>query len=516
MAETPPDRPAALPALTLVSPLPPARNGIADYAALLLGALQGRHYACAVACEAWEEAQPPAADIPVLDAALAHRHAGPGERVLHQLGNNAQHGFVLRALRRLPGVTTLHDPGLLHLHEVAGEAASTILAGIAAAPAPLGPVLAVQRVRHGAGGRAVHALCDLSGEVLARSRAVIVHSRFAAARLRALHGAARTGHVDVVPHLLPPRAMPGRAAARAALGLPADGLLVVTAGFATRAKRFDWLLAALEQALAAGTGLAWIHAGAARPEELDLAGMIARASPALRARARITGHLDEAALDAHIAAADLLVTLRFPSLGESSGNLARGLAAGTCCLVTDTAAYAELPRDAVLHIPAVGAAPALAAAIGALARAPALARAIGAAGRRFAEAGMGLGAIAAAHAAIIEATRERPPALAPDPAPAGPPPLIALPLGPATDAATLRRGLAGRTGRCRLFLGAPDAEALAALTLGAAAAGGASPGLPPLLEALLPPEAALLGLRVLLPPAAPGLLVDIALPAWRG
>ena len=481
------------PALTVFTPLPPARNGIADYAALLLGALHGTHHECAAACEAWDSTPPPVPGIPVLDAALAHRHvARSGGRVLHQLGNNSQHGFVLRALRHTPGVVTLHDPGLLHLHEVAAEPASAILAGMAAAPAPLGPLLARQLRDHGISTRANHALCDLTGEVLARSRAVVVHSRFAAARLRALHGAARTAHVSVVPHPLRPRPMPSREAARAALGIAPDAFLVVTAGFATRAKRFDWIVAALAAVLAGGTDLAWIHAGAERREELDLAGLIAGAAPALRARSRIAGWLDDAALDRHIAAADVLVNLRFPSLGESSGALARAFAGGTAAIVTDTAAYAELPRAAVLHIPPIGAARALAAALVALARAPDLARAIGAAGRRFAEATMALPAIAAAHAAIIEASRDLPVAAAP--AAAGEPPLLIA----APDAAAVHRALAGVTGRCRLFLGAP----------------GADPGPAPV-AALLPPEAALRGLRVLLPPAMPGLLLDIDLPGWR-
>jgi hypothetical protein len=114
--------------LTVWTPLPPQRNGIADYAHALLGGLS-QHYACRAACDDWLVEAPDG--IPVLDAALAHRGAGP--RVLHQIGNNPDHGFVLRALRRVPGVTTLHDPGLLYLYETSGEAAGSISAGLAAA-----------------------------------------------------------------------------------------------------------------------------------------------------------------------------------------------------------------------------------------------------------------------------------------------------------------------------------------------------------------------------------------------
>ena len=135
---------SARPPLMLVSPLPPARNGIADYAAALLGGL-APHYDCAVACEDWLAEAP--AGIPVVDPALAHRLVAPGGRVLHQLGNNPDHGFVLRALRQTPGVATLHDPGLLHLHESTGESRPAILAGMRHAAPGLAATYARQIAR---------------------------------------------------------------------------------------------------------------------------------------------------------------------------------------------------------------------------------------------------------------------------------------------------------------------------------------------------------------------------------
>lgn len=61
--------------------------------------------------------------------------------------------------------------------------------------------------------------------------------------------------------------------------------------------------------------------------------------------------MPEEDLTAYIAVCDVLVNLRFPSVGESSGILARGMAAGRCCIVSDTASYSELPKEAVVHIP---------------------------------------------------------------------------------------------------------------------------------------------------------------------
>ncbi len=336
----------------------------------------------------------------------------------------------------------------------------------------------------------------MAGGVLARSRAVVVHSRFARNRLRTLHGEAATAHVEVIPHLLPPFAVPPREEARARLGIAPDAFLVCTAGFATAAKRFDWLVEALDLAAEKGAALLWVHAGAERPEEFPLAAAIA-GRPALRGRARIAGYLSEAALTDHVAAADALVNLRFPSAGESSGSLARAFAAGTCCVVSDTGAYAELPREAVLHVPLAGAVPALAGALAALAADPARAEAIGEKGRRFALAEMALPAVALRYRALIEASRDRPP-VAPPPRTGARPPTVTVALGPDLTAAAVVRALRGVEGRCRMLLAAPDLETVAGFTLER----------PALLDALLPPWAALRDVRVLEEPRA-GLLLEL-------
>lgn len=475
------------PALLAFTPLPPERNGIADYAALLLGAL-APDYAVVAATEAAAPAPPHTIRVDLAEA--DRRLAAAPHRVLHQVGNNPGHGFVLRALRRHPGIVTLHDPGLGWLYETAGESLAARIAAMAAAPAGLGEAYARHR-RAGFASAADPLLFDHAGEVLARAQAVVVHSRFAQARLRALHGA-RAAHVAVVPHLLPPLAPIPRAAARARLGLPADAAIVLTAGFGSAAKRLDWMLAAV----AATPGLLWVHAGEARPGEYDLAARIAARvaeQPELAGRARVTGWLDEAALTAHLAAADALVNLRFPSLGESSGTLARAFALGVCAIVSDTGAYAELPAAAVLHVPLATTVPALTAALGGIVADRALAQAVGTAGQRWARRAMALPAVATAYRAVIEAAWDRPPRPA-----AATPGRVVLPFDPTLTGGAVATALRGIVGPCRLQLVAPSVDALAERTLAA-----------PLLDRL-PPWAELLAVRV----RGASLLLDLELP-WR-
>ena len=78
--------------LALVSPLPPARSGVADYAAELLAALR-QH-----------------APVDVVE------EPRPGyDNAIYHIGNNPLHLAAYRAALQQPGVAVLHDAVLHHL-----------------------------------------------------------------------------------------------------------------------------------------------------------------------------------------------------------------------------------------------------------------------------------------------------------------------------------------------------------------------------------------------------------------
>jgi glycosyltransferase involved in cell wall biosynthesis len=212
--------------------------------------------------------------------------------------------------------------------------------------------------------------------------------------------------VHVVPHFAypPPPGLARRAAqARARLGVGVDELMLVVAGFATRNKQYDTILkaiAGLPTALRARVRL--VVAGALRPDEFDLEALVARQGCA--AQTLFAGYLDDAELAGVLAGADLVLNLRFPSFGESSGSVARALGLGALVAVSDTAAYAELPDEVCLKLPArADCGAAIMELIGRLAEQPG-----DGAGRRAAAAAWAMGdlhpaAMARRYAGILEA-----------------------------------------------------------------------------------------------------------------
>jgi len=306
------------------SPLPPSRSGIADYSALLLPALRER--VDVVVAERGKRA--PAADV-----------------ALYHVGNDPDaHGWILDALRQRPGVVVLHEYVLHHL--IAG---TTIGRGNGR-----GYLDAMERELGVAGRLLGLGVLDnllpllwetqperfpLSGVVLDRASGLIVHSDYVAKRAGA---AGYEGPLWRIPHPVWP---PVEAApATDVVGDPLIGCF----GFLNMNKRIPQLLEAFAAFRRARPGARLLLVGAAG-ERFDVGRRLERLG--LTEGVERLDYVTEDRLWSLMAACDVLVNLRYPTMGETSGSVIRAMAVGKPLLVSDVGWFSELPDDAVLKVP---------------------------------------------------------------------------------------------------------------------------------------------------------------------
>jgi glycosyltransferase involved in cell wall biosynthesis len=287
----------------------------------------------------------------VSEVAYRRRSALHGLPHLYQLGNNMHGAHVYKAALRRPGVVLLHDPVLHHLVEALtldrGDWAG-YEAVLAENYGPAGRRLARLR-RLGVFSPAQRALLPLHRHVLDRSLGVVVHSRFAASRLEVAAGVP----VRVVPHHLSPAVAAhdglDQEAARARLGLPGgDEPLLLLLGFVTRNKGLDVALGALARLAGEGVPCRLVVAGAT-DGSVDVARAVREAG--LGERVHVLGWVPDTDFFALLRAADLLLLLRFPPGGESSGVLARALGMGLPALAYDVGPASEHPDRFVAKVP---------------------------------------------------------------------------------------------------------------------------------------------------------------------
>ena len=316
------------------SPLPPARTGIAGYSMDVLPLLERAGLS-----------------IDRYDAAAAHdfvwKHKRrPYDLAVYQLGNARWHDYMWGYLFRYPGLVVLHDPGVHHAR------AAMLLAERrvddyrrefaynhpAAAPA------AAEHAVEGLTGSAFYRW-PMTRAVIETARLVAVHTEFVARDLRAQYPSARIERINLGTAERTPA--PGaRDAIRARYGIPADSVVFMAFGLATAEKRIPSMVAALAALVSRGANAHALVVGDNTVR--DLGEMIA--AHGLRGRVHVTGYVDDDRIADYLSAADVSVSLRWPSTGETSASWVESLSAGKPAIVTSLPHTVDIPSSVAFSI----------------------------------------------------------------------------------------------------------------------------------------------------------------------
>lgn len=315
--------------IAFCSPLPPAQTGIATYAAAVLDGLARigateRHGFDAM----WPLGAGSAAKVDEADLAI------------YQIGNNVEfHDAIYHLSVWHPGVVVLHDLAL-----------DGLMQGLRRNRDPLAPPARAEAVASTPRGADPDDPLGIPwcAQVVRRARAVIVHSRFARDYLH--HVGCRTP-VLVAPHPLVERDQDvdrARARREELRGRVSRGgeVVVGIAGQMNESKGISPLLEALAKVR---TRVRVVLAGRL-PEHTDLHATIQRFG--LADRVTIVANPSDDDFLAWLCAFDVLVNVRDPHRGETSGSLVRALHVGVPSIVSAVGTYLEVPDDAVVRIPA--------------------------------------------------------------------------------------------------------------------------------------------------------------------
>ena len=307
------------------SPLPPSPSGIADYSALLLPALRERVEEVVLA--------EPGKRVPRTDVSLYH------------VGNNPEaHGWILDELRKRPGVVVLHELVLHHL-----------IAGVTIGRGNGRAYLDAMERDFGVAGRLIGlGVLDnllplvwetqperfpLNGTVLDLAQGLIVHSHYVE---RGAREAGYGGALWRIPHPAWPEE---RVEPADVTGEPLVGCF----GHLNMNKRIPQLLEAFALLRGRRPGARLLLVGEAT-ERFDLDRRVERLGLGPDVLIR-ESYVSEDRFWSLMAACDVLVNLRSPTMGETSGSVIRGLSLGKPMLVSDLGWFAELPDGVALKVP---------------------------------------------------------------------------------------------------------------------------------------------------------------------
>ena len=354
--------------LAFVAPLPPAPTGVADYALEVMDLLSARGD---VEIDAfWGEDAGRWPKLPVgtrlfPSSDLLPRHAErPYDLALYQLGNGSAHDFLYGLLARLPGLLVLHDLVLHHSRArmfLASDAAQAYArepwstTRRSAAREDIGRYVAeLEYCYPGRGERLAAAHLETSGRLLPyayplfripveASRLTLVHNDFMAREIRAEVPGASIG---VVSHHARTVAVAPEdvAALRRRLGIGDDELVVGSFGLLSHEKQIETVARAVARCAAHLPRLRLLLVGGV-PEPGSLSRLLEAMGVA--GRTILAGRVPWDELPLYMTLPDMVVQLRYPSAGETSGALLRLLAQGRPAIVSDIPNQADLPESAV-------------------------------------------------------------------------------------------------------------------------------------------------------------------------
>jgi glycosyltransferase involved in cell wall biosynthesis len=325
------------------SPLPPQKSGVAVYSRELLSQL-GRFATIELFVDDGVRPEPE-----IRDHFLWHSYRDyeklqekePYDVTIYHIGNNVIHEYIYRTLLKHRGIVVLHDyvlhPFLQHITLQKGDR-SAYVAEMKYSYGPEGEKMAR------AYADASYPFADflkhpLNERVIDSGGCVVVHSNF-------VRDMIKRGDVRVIPH---GRDLAGEDEKQVLeikneLGLGGSWPVLGCYGFMSRNRRLEVLVEVFGRIIPGYPDAKLLLAG-----DLDagykksIVALVRKLN--LSDRVIFGGYADDGSYRKYLACADVVVNLRWPTMGETSGTLLDALAFGKPVIVSDVGSYREFPDD---------------------------------------------------------------------------------------------------------------------------------------------------------------------------
>ncbi|OHD14694.1 MAG: hypothetical protein A2086_16800 [Spirochaetes bacterium GWD1_27_9] len=327
-----------------VSPMPPQKSGISNYSYVIIKELK-KYYDIELFydIEPEDEVRNEFWCFPLDKLRNLHKKY---HQIIYHIGNSVEfHKNLYKVAWDVPGITVLHDYNIhgfiteAFLKEDGGRLfKETIIEGYGAKGEYVWNIMQIGQEYDPAQFPMAHGIVN-------KSKKTIVHSEWLKTQFE-------NKNVFVIPHFAKLNHIPKENDVkkfRESYNIKPTDFVISCLGFINFNKLPDVQAQAIKKLVKEGYQIKFIFAGESGWEVKSLENEIKDSE--YKDNFIFTGYLNDSDYHKVIFASDLIINLRFPSMGESSGTLLHSLAAGKPVIVSDYNQYKEFPDDVCPKIP---------------------------------------------------------------------------------------------------------------------------------------------------------------------
>lgn len=261
------------------------------------------------------------------------------DNIIYQMGNNTLHDYIYLTLQRYPGITVLHD---YNIHSfirgitLVRNKADVYLQEIRDCYDILGDFIS-ERLSKNDFDLSIYRF-PLNNKIFKKSRAVIVHSEWVKNQVKGdniffIHQGA-----DLEPEI----DAKDMYKLREEMGIPLNTYIISCFGDIVHTKRIDAVIRAFSIFRLFYNDAKLFLVGRCHPEmEQTISKLIGRYD--LKESLRLTGKVSLEDFKKYMKASDVIMNLRYPTMGETSASLLRAMSYGKPAIISNINQFREFP-----------------------------------------------------------------------------------------------------------------------------------------------------------------------------
>ena len=337
------------PSLLYASPFPPMKSGISDYSTVLVKALDSK-FNITLFTDNYVIDEGKLTKYPVVKYGVDDVDFDKFDYILYNIGNNPEyHSYIYEAAIRHPGMIIMHDLVLYYLfvgyYQKKNELYSSLYS-------KLGQDVFRQikeEVKENGSNlleqKHLASLYPMNRELIQSGNKIMVHSEFARNRIinTGWIDTKKIKHINLIQQIDDDTedAILDRTKIFRKYGIPENAVVIASFGYIAETKMNMEVCKAVKQiSKTVKTPICYVMVGEGNyvDKEIDEKNIFK------------TGYVELKEFNNFIQYSDIIVNLRNPSMGETSGAMLRILQLGKCCVTNNGGWFSEIPDTCVCKI----------------------------------------------------------------------------------------------------------------------------------------------------------------------